>query len=425
MNIRDRIKMESQGYSLYNVRINKYKQDSNDIPFLVSPSPFKLTDKQIEELKNIGYLICAYMETVTELYNNNEEAKLILDRGKPELYLNKLDPKYLFLRPDLILTENGFIVCEIEISPFGLALAEILNNAYGQENFDTIIHQNKLKNYVSSKIPKEGTIAYSSNTEAFSGQIDFMADKIFSGDDKKWISQIINGQDIKSEEIYRAFYLSEYINDKNVHKLLEQSKSYMPSLTPQFEEKAILSFIWDKRFIGFFKSRLGNSNYEYLRKIIPPTWILGEEENFDLGMPKGIITPLSIAGFKKSNRKIVLKQSGFSNNSSWSQGVEFLHKLSNKVAEEKLKVAMDDEEHLYILQDFKEGKRQIMKYINQDGNISEMNVKIRITPYYSFMGTNKGELIAAKVTGCENTDYIHASTASINTAIAKGGGNER
>lgn len=101
---------------------------------------------------------------------------------------------------------------------------------------------------------------------------------------------------------------------------------------------------------------------------------------------------------KKRNRKIVLKQSGFSNTSSWAEGVEFLYKLLHKDVRKKLESAVTDNSHLYILQDFKEGKYQKIEYIEEDGNISQMDVKVRITPYYSFSGPNKGELIAAKIT---------------------------
>lgn len=108
MNIRDRIKTESGQYPLYNVRIDKYKKDGIDIPFRVATQPFKLTKTQKQELDDIGYLICDYIEAVKELYNSNEKVKSILDKGKPDIYLKKQDPKYLFLRPDLILTQNRF-----------------------------------------------------------------------------------------------------------------------------------------------------------------------------------------------------------------------------------------------------------------------------------------------------------------------------
>lgn len=419
MNIRDRIKMESKGYSLYDVREEKYKANNYDeIPFRVAPSPFILTAQQLEELKNIGYALNSYIEGVIKLYNENEEAKKILDRGKPSIFTNKQIHKYLFLRPDLILTKDGFSICEIETSPFGLALAEILNSAYGKENFNTIVNQNTLKNHIVSNLPKNGTIAYSKKVQAYTGQINFMANEIFSSNKSKWKTQIINGEEIQSEEIYRAFYLSEYMTDENVKKLINQNKNYIPTLTPQIEEKAILSFIWDKRFSEFFKRLLGETSFNFLRKIIPPTWILKEEANFDLGMPEGILNSINLSNLSKKQRQFVLKKSGFSDDCSWSKGVYFLHQMSSRKIKEILKNATEDNMNSYILQEFKEGKKQIMEYIDEKGEILKMEVKTRITPYYSFIGKNKGELIAAKITGCEKTDFIHASTISINTAIS-------
>lgn len=46
-----------------------------------------------------------------------------------------------------------------------------------------------------------------------------------------------------------------------------------------------------------------------------------------------------------------------------------------------------------------------------------MIAKVRLTPYFN-PGNNR--LIAIKATGCANTDYIHATTASVNTAVAEG-----
>ena len=425
MNIRDRIKLDSKNYSLYNIRVDKYRNSGNDIPFRVSPKPFKLTAKQTRELNEIGHLVCAYMDAVIELYNNNEDVRKILDKGKPDIYLKGQMPRYLFLRPDLMLTNNGFSICEIETSPFGLALAEILNRAYGNKNFNTIVDENKLKSYISSEVSQDGIIAYSDKTKAFGGQMQYLADQIFSDGKKKWISKIVDGEDIASKEIYRAFYLSEYLNDKNIARILQIDNMHTPTLTPQVEEKAVLSFIWDKRFVEFFRGRVGQADFEHLRTIIPPTWILGGEGNFDLGMPNGASNSLDIADLEKSKRKYVLKQSGFSSGSSWAEGVSFLHKLSKKSVREKLEAAIKDDTHLYVLQEFREGKHQMMEYVEANDEISKIKAKIRITPYYSFSGKHKGELIAAKVTGCENTEYIHASTESINTAVEKEGGFER
>ena len=60
-----------------------------------------------------------------------------------------------------------------------------------------------------------------------------------------------------------------------------------------------------------------------------------------------------------------------------------------------------------------------MTYIDENYVYRQMMVKIRITPYFSFSGKQKGELIATKVTGCNSSEYIHAGTKSINAPISR------
>lgn len=58
-----------------------------------------------------------------------------------------------------------------------------------------------------------------------------------------------------------------------------------------------------------------------------------------------------------------------------------------------------------------------MTYIDNNYVYNQKQVKIRVTPYFSY-NDNKGELIAAKVTGCDiSSELIHAGTGSINAPI--------
>ncbi len=420
MNIRDRIRVETKGHSMYDVRKEQYKNNKEDtINFCISPTTFKLTKEQKKTIEDIGQAICDYMDCCIELYKENETVKELLDRGKPEHLKKVKDAQYLFLRPDLILTDKGFCVCEIETSPFGLGLAEVLNRSYGNEGFNTIIQQNQLNNYIQSNIPDSGTIAYTEKVKSFKGQMDFLAEQIFSGNSKRWDSKQVESGQINDKEIYRAFYLSEQMSNKEIAEFLKKSNIYLPTSTPQFEEKAILAFIWDKRFTETIRSRIGEGNYKLLRNIIPKTWIIGEEEYIDEKIAvNGVKESIDIANLGKSKRKFVIKQSGFTSASSWGEGVKFLHKKSAKETREIIQSAIDDKDHLYIIQEFEQAKNVPMSYIQEDNTYRNMNAKIRITPYYAYMGKDKGKMIAAKVTGCENTEYIHASTASINTAIS-------
>lgn len=55
-----------------------------------------------------------------------------------------------------------------------------------------------------------------------------------------------------------------------------------------------------------------------------------------------------------------------------------------------------------------------MSFEKDHYELGQMHARIRLTPYFSMRNR---ELTAIKATGCENTNYIHASTGSINTAV--------
>lgn len=113
-------------------------------------------------------------------------------------------------------------------------------------------------------------------------------------------------------------------------------------------------------------------------------------------------------------KKFYLKISGFSNLGSWAKGVTFLNRLSQAKCRQVIKEAIESDA-IFIIQEFKKGATSEQEYYNfDDSSIETMNGRVRFTPYYH---ASNGALLTAKTTMCENTDFIHASTNSINTPI--------
>ncbi len=406
-NVYENIYKLNERYSLYNIRKEEYRKSG--LPFRVSPNTFKLNSLQAEELKRSGNLICMYMLLVMNLYKTDAVVKEILDRGKKN-FLDCKCPHYLFLRPDFIIDKSGnFKLCEIETSIFGLALADALNKSYLASGIETLVQAETLEKYILANVPQNGTIFYSNKVKAFQGQLKYLAENIFN-----WNLKEITENEVITQNVYRAFYLSEYKIDKGVERLVTEPVNFIPSLTPQFEEKAVMAFLWDKRYTKYFEKNLGKQEYLDLRKLIPPTWIIGEEEHLELGLPNGISNVMEIANLPKSKRKLVLKKSG---DSSWGEGVLFLHKTSHNRIEMAIKNALASDE-LYIMQEFNEAKKIDMFYMDMGEELKKMEAKVRITPYYAFSSDEVGKIIAVKVTGCENTDYIHGASNSINTSVS-------
>ncbi len=421
--MREQIESAAAGFDIYSARNPDY-ETGQAIPFRVSPSPLILSQNQRNQLDRIGEDVTSYMFAVDQLYRADERVKTLLDTGKPDIFKETTTPSssYLFIRPDIIMTSAGFSICEIETSPFGLALAEILNRGYRSSGFETLVSDDVLLRHVAQSTRSSGDIVYSAKTASYAGQLGFLAANIFSGQNRNWQAKCIEDNNTATNrDIYRAFYLSEYLIDGKVGGLLTSvQKSHMsisPSSTPHMEEKALMALIWDKQFKDYFVNELGLPSVSHLRELIPPTWVIGREADFEPGLPGNITNSLGVAALSTSRRKYVLKQSGFHSQASWSEGVKLLHKMSRAKVEEALKNAIDDKDSLYVIQEFKKATEIPMFWDDSDGIRKLMNARIRLTPYYGMVGEMVGKLIAAKATGCENTDYIHAGSGSINTAV--------
>lgn len=421
--MRETLESVTGDYELYKARRDEFDL-GHRIPFRVSPRPLELTKAQAHEVQILGGEVTQYVKAVDELYHEDGELRAMLDTGKPEILLGDTMPEYLFVRPDIIITPNGFTICEIETSPFGLALSEILNRGYIQEGFETVVGENVLGDYIRSAAPADGTIVYTSKTASYQGQMSFLADNIFSNGKKSWKAEhAAEIEDTDSGNFYRGFYQSEYLTDPSIQNLIDTvlqnpRVNIFPSLTPHLEEKAILAVLWDRRWEHFLQSQLGNAAFNHLREVVPPTWVVGQEQYFAPGLPNGITNSLDLAGLSRSRRALVIKPSGFSTNASWSEGVHFLHEKSADKARELLQHATDETNSLHIIQEFRKGKNIPMEYMHTDEELIPMAARVRLTPYYAFKGPQEGTLVSIKATACENTDYIHASTSSINTAVS-------
>ncbi|HWC58375.1 MAG TPA: hypothetical protein VHC44_01680, partial [Verrucomicrobiae bacterium] len=108
----------------------------------VSPAPFKLDQKLGKELDSLGRVLLQFYRAVNLLYRKSVEGKQPewvarwLELGKPpeliELQraatLKNETPRVI--RPDLLLTENGFSVTELDSVPGGIGVTAWLNQTY-------------------------------------------------------------------------------------------------------------------------------------------------------------------------------------------------------------------------------------------------------------------------------------------------------
>ena len=109
--MRDQIESVLGNHRIYEVREKKY-DTGQKVPFRVSPNPLTLTEQQKKEILSIGNDIASYFHEVDALYHTDSTIRNILNIGKPDIFISNRAYQYLFIRPDIIISENGFTVCE-------------------------------------------------------------------------------------------------------------------------------------------------------------------------------------------------------------------------------------------------------------------------------------------------------------------------
>src|SRR5467141_904529 len=110
--------------------------------WLLSPDPFPIEKKFLTELDQLGHRLFVFQRACNQLYQLSVKGKQpawvarYLDAGKPPKLIESSRRKEIrddlprVIRPDLVLTENGYIIAEIDSVPGGIGLTGWLNQTY-------------------------------------------------------------------------------------------------------------------------------------------------------------------------------------------------------------------------------------------------------------------------------------------------------
>src|SRR5258708_34403955 len=110
----------------------------------ISPSPFSLGENLAQEIESLGRVLLQFYRATNLLYRKSVEGKQPewisrwLDLGKPhELIELQRSPAFKneiprVIRPDILLTENGFSITDLDSVPGGIGLTAWLNQTYAK-----------------------------------------------------------------------------------------------------------------------------------------------------------------------------------------------------------------------------------------------------------------------------------------------------
>lgn len=456
----------------------------------VAPSPLSLDPKLFQRIEDLGPRLLGFSRAANLLYRRSVEGKepewiaRTLDAGKPpEIVALAREAAWkndlpAVIRPDLLLTEEGFVLTEIDSVPGGIGVTAWMQHAYGAatascsthhasggmlEGFRAILAKGdeiaaivvsdeakdyrpemewiaEIANRQSPTVPAPGGVADDRTS-------DFKVDPSNSPSNlqlpaSSFSCRVCAPGDLEHRDegvflggarvgtVYRFFELFDLPNIANWQRLADAARKGLvrvtPPFKPQLEEKLWMALFWFPQLAGFWRRELGDRYFRDLREVIPFTWLLDPAPL----PPHAVIPRLEVhdwrqlGEFSQKQRDLVLKVSGFSQLAWGSRGVWVGSDLPADEWRRVVAEALDAFPRApRILQPFARARLMDHEWFDfEKGDLVPMRGRVRLCPYWFVVG-NETRLGGVLATICPaEKKLIHGMKDAILTLAVNAGG---
>jgi hypothetical protein len=376
--------------------------------WLISPDPFPISEKFVRELEQLGHRLSVFQRACNQLYQLSVRGKQpawiakYLDAGKPQHLVDYARQKQFrellprVIRPDLILTETGYIIAEIDSVPGGIGLTAWLNRTYAALGEDVIGGERGMLDGFRTVLPNGGDIIVSEESATYRPEMIWLAQEMNAlFPDRNWRAlPAANYEPRDRRDVYRFFELFDLSNIPNIDSLLraaaEERVHVTPPLKPFLEEKLWFALFWLHPLREFWRRELGEKYFVKLQEIIPYTWLLDPTP-----LPQHAVIPrLEIHDwreaerFSQKQRDLLLKVSGFSPLGWGSRGIALGADLPHTDWEKRIEQALANfDSQPTIMQQFHKGTLVKHRYFDpSSGEPQTMKGRVRLCPYYFVEG---------------------------------------
>ncbi len=361
-----------------------------------SPQPLKLTRTEARFLGSLGHPLARFQEACDTLYRRSAAGKMpgwiagVLDTGKPGWMVELQRSAGLqgalprVIRPDLIVTEDGFTLTELDSVPGGIGITAWLSRLYADAGFPILGGRDGMVFGFSSVLADDGAILLSKESADYRREMEWLA------------REAGGGRTVESAEeytpdgraLYRFFEWFDWQSIPMAKTLAEASAEGLPltpPCKPHLEDKLWLALLWTPALKPVWEQALRGSHLSRVREIVPKGWVVDPSPL----PPQAALPGLEVnsweevAKFSQKERRLVLKISGFHETAWGSRGVHIGHDLSQAEWSEKVQAAMTDfDRQPWIMQEFREGRIIEHPVFREDGSIEMLKGRVRLCPYY-------------------------------------------
>jgi hypothetical protein len=377
-----------------------------DHDWRTSPVPFPLGPVVTKEIESLGRVLLQFYRAVNLLYRKSVEGKQPewvarwLDQGKPADLIELQRSAALknevprVIRPDLLVTEHGLSVTELDSVPGGIGLTGWLNQTYAAMGADILGGADGMLRGFAGIFGDAPAvhIVVSEEAATYRPEMIWMANQLgasrFKVEDAKF-SALADG-----DAVYRFFELFDLANVPNAKVIFELAAAKRIRLTPPskpiFEEKMLLALLWNRNLHGFWRQELGESFFNRLLRLAPYTWIVDPAPL----PPHAAIPELNLTDWRQlkalsqKERELILKVSGFSAHAWGARGVYLGSDLSHADWAAAVDEAITNYERSpRVLQRYhKPGLVEAQWFDFERNQLVPMQGRVRLCPYYFVAG---------------------------------------
>ncbi len=395
----------------------------------IGAEPFALGPDLVDEFHFLGRVLLQFYRAVNLLYRRSVEGAQPswiagwLDKGKPDRLI-QLQRSLAFkgevprvIRPDLLLTETGIKLSELDSVPGGIGLTAWLNQTYTElwtsPQPSSTAPENPMPRRelvggpagmwrgfanIFAESPRVHVII-SEEAATYRPEMEWLCEQMPaafpSAAHREFRVHDPTFTDFrKGDGVYRFFELFDLPQVPNSGLIFRLAKEGQVRLTPPpkpiHEEKLLLALLWNRNLEGFWRRELGESFFERLLAWVPYSWVVDPAPL----PPQGAIPQLNLTDWEqlktlsKRDRNLILKISGFSQKAWGARGVYLGSDLSHADWSAAVDEARDSfSRSPYVLQRYHKPGIVRTSYCDfEAGAMIPMAGRVRLCPYFFVEG---------------------------------------
>jgi hypothetical protein len=346
----------------------------------------------VKLLEKLGPVLHQFNRACNALYLQSVEGKqpawiaALFDAGKPAHLIEAARDKRVktalpsVIRPDLLLTEEGFGLAELDSIPGGIGLTAWLNETYTALGSDVIGGATGMRDgfgWILDNAP----VVISKEAADYRPEMEWLL-----GADRVKEAETFTSDGTR---FYRFFECFDWPNLGEVGRTWNAGHPVTPPVKPHLEEKLWLALFWLRPLRDYWRQQLGDKSVQLLQQIIPYGWMVDPTPL----PPHAVIPELGIQDWKEAEtfsqkqRELVLKISGFSPQAWGSRGVTVGSDVPGTEWAEAVRTALTEfSTQPRILQKFTKSALVEQDYVDAFGTLQRMRGRARVCPYYFARG---------------------------------------